>query len=108
MDRRRKARSMKRSRQEIAVVNGEPDAPPGISIEIGMRGREGLGFSGRRFAEAVDIVMAVAFGVGDADEGPERKVLLHGETGLAGEVLAGHEETRAVCAPLRRARGVDD
>ena len=66
----------------------------GVGVEIGMRGEKRLRLGGRRIAKAVDIVMAVALGVGDADQGAEREVLLHGETGLAGEVLAGDEELR--------------
>src|SRR4051794_38926210 len=81
MDRRRKACSVERSREEIAVVNGEPDALSGVGIEIGMRGRESLCLSYRRVAKAVDVVMAVALGMGDAEEGAEREVLLHGKAG---------------------------
>ena len=58
MDRRRKARSMKRPRQEIAVADFETDALPGIGIEIGMRGREGLRFGSRPLAKAVELLMA--------------------------------------------------
>jgi len=42
-------------------VNGEPDAVAGIGIEIGMRGREGPGFRGRRiarFQETGDLTVA--------------------------------------------------
>src|SRR3954471_14599118 len=108
MDRRRKSRCAKRSRQEIAVVNGETDALPRIGVEIGVRGGERLSLRGGRVTAAVDVVMAVAFGMGDADEGAQRKVLLHGEAGLAGEVLTGHEKSFAGRAPFRRARRVDD
>lgn len=89
-------------------MNGEPDAPPGIGVEIGMRGGEGRSFGGGRIAEAVDIVVAVALGMGHADEGTECEILLHGKTCLAGQVLAGHEEPRAARAPFRRARRIDD
>src|SRR5690242_8933958 len=104
MDRRRKAHCVERSRQEIAIVNGEPDALPGIGIEIGMRGSEGRSFRGGRVAKTVDIVMAVALGMGDADEGTEREILLRGKAGLAGQVLAGNEEPRTLRAPFRRTR----
>lgn len=73
-------------------MNTEPDALPGIGVEIGMRMGESLRLSGGRLAKAVDIVMAVAFGMGDAEEGAEGEVLLHGEPGLAGEVFTGDEE----------------
>ena len=66
---------------------------PASAVEIGMRGHEGLRFRGRRLAKAVDIVMAVAFGMGDADERAEREILLHGEAGLAGQVLAASRKT---------------
>src|SRR3569832_2594800 len=108
MDRSRKARNMKRSRQEIAVVNGKPDALPSSVIEIGMRYGEGRSFSRRCLAKAVDIVMAVALGMGNAEKGAEREILLHGKAGLAGEVLTGDEEFFPTRAPFRRARGVDD
>ncbi len=41
--------------------------------------RERLAPPARRIAETVDIVMAVALGMGDADEGAEREILLHGK-----------------------------
>ena len=47
-------------------MNREADALPGIGIEIGMRGGEGRSLGGRRVAEAVDVMMAVALGMGDA------------------------------------------
>src|SRR3954451_19886548 len=100
MDRRRKACCVKRSRQEIAVVNVQADALPGVGIEIGVRGGERLGLRGGRVTEAVDIMMAVTLGMGDADEGPKREILLHGKAGLAGQVLAGDEELLAARAPF--------
>ena len=78
-----------------------------IGIEIGMRGEEGLRLGGRRVGKAVDVMVAVALGMGDAEEGAEREVLLHGKPGLAGEVFAGDEELLAARAPFRRARRVD-
>ena len=47
-----------------------------------MGGVESLDFSRRR-REACYIMMAVAFGMGDAVKSNERGVLLYGETGLA-------------------------
>src|SRR5438094_9809054 len=104
MDRSRKARCGQRPRQEIAVMTAEPDALAGVGVEIGMGNSEGLGFRGGRIAKAVDIVMAVAFGVRDSDEGTERKVLLHGKARLAGQILACHKEFFTARAPFRRAR----
>ena len=49
--------------------------------------------------------MAVALDVRQAEERGEREVLLDRESGLDGEVLAGHE---VIAAPLGAARGVDD
>src|SRR4051812_18964288 len=95
MDRRRKSRCIERSREEIAVVNREADALPGIRVEIGMRDGANLGLRGGRITEAIDVMVAVTFGMGDADEGTERKVLLHGDARLAGQVLARHEESFA-------------
>ena len=57
-----------------------------------MRGEERLRLGGRRIAKAIDIVMAVALGMGDADQRAEREVLLHGKPGLTGQVLARDEE----------------
>src|SRR5215211_8236262 len=52
--------------------------------------------------------MAVAFGMGDADQRTEREVLLHAEAGLTREVLAGDEEFSTFRTPLRRSCGIDD
>src|SRR6202035_5640924 len=95
-----KARYGQRPRQEIAAVNRQPDAVSIVAIEIGMSGTERLRLAGRRVAKAVDIMVAVALGVGDADQGAERKVLLHGKPGLTGQVLARDEEFFAFRAPF--------
>ena len=50
------------------------------------------------FGKTIDIMMAVALGMGDADEGDQRHILLHGKARLAGEVFAGNEE----CSRLPR------
>src|SRR3978361_2025733 len=86
-----KARRRQRSRQEIAVVDRQPDAVSVADVEVGMRGQERLRLGGRRVAKSVDIMVAVALGMGDADQGAECEVLLHAEAGLAGQVLAGDE-----------------
>ena len=53
-------------------------------------------------------MMAVALGMGDADQRAEREILLHGKARLAGQVLAGDEALFAARAPFRRAGRVDD
>src|SRR3954451_23867506 len=102
-----KAGCGQRSRQEIAVVNGKTDLSVRVSIEVRMCAEEHLGFRGRRSAKTIDIVMAVALGVGEADQRAEREILLHGKSGLAGKVLAGNEMPRTFRAPFRSAGGVD-
>ena len=77
-------------------------------VEIGMRGEEGIRLLCRRVGKAVDIMVAVALGMGDTDQGAEREVLLHGEPGLAGQVFARDEIFVALRAPFGRARRVDD
>ena len=57
-----------------------------------MRGEKRLRLGRRRVGKAVDIMMAVALGMGDADQRAEREILLHGEPGLTGQVFAGDEE----------------
>ena len=89
-------------------MDGEADLAAAPLIEIGMAGEETFGFGCRRVAKAVDVVMAVALGMGDTDQRAEREVLLYGEARLAGEILAGNEMPRTLRAPLRRAGGVDD
>ena len=53
-------------------------------------------------------MMAVALGVGDADQRAEREILLHGKPGLTGQVLAGDKEFLAARAPFGGAGRVDD
>src|SRR5215470_17730109 len=91
MDRGGETGRDQRSRQEIAIVNREADPAAIVSVKIGMRGHESLRLRQRRLGKAVDIVMAVALGMGHADESPQRQILLHGEAGLAGQVFAGYE-----------------
>ena len=63
---RGEARCGQRSRQEIAVVDREPNLAAVACIEIGMAGEKRLRFGGRRIAKAIDIMVAVALGMGDA------------------------------------------
>lgn len=89
-------------------MDREADLAARACIEIGMRGEEGVGFVSRGVGKAVDVVMSVAFGMGDADQRAERKILLHTEAGLAGQVLTADEIPVAIRAPRRRAGGIDD
>src|SRR5260370_19689374 len=100
MDARGKTGRCQRSRQEIAVVNGEADLIAVAGVEIGMRVEECLRFGRGRLGKSVDIMMAVALGVGDADQRAERKVLLHAKARLAGQVLPRDEELLAATAPF--------
>ena len=74
-------------------MDREPDFVAVADIEIGMRREIRLRFSGRRIAKTVDIMVAVALGMGDADQRAEREILLHRQSRLAGQVLAGDEDT---------------
>ena len=49
-------------------------------------------------------MMAVALGMGDAEQRAERQILLHAEAGLAGQVLAGDEVPLAAPRSIWRAR----
>src|SRR5439155_572797 len=64
MDARCKAWRRQRSRQEIAVMNRQPDAVAVASVEIGMRREKGLCLHGGRVGKAIDIMVAVARGIG--------------------------------------------
>ena len=89
-------------------MDGEANLAARGAVQIRMRCEKRLRLGGGRVAKAVDIMMAVALGMGDADQRAERKILLHGKARLAGEVLAGDEEFRAARAPFRRAGRIDD
>src|SRR3977135_4164448 len=93
-------RGGQRSRQQIAVMYGQPDAVSVADIEIGMRGHKRLRFAGRRIGKTIDIMVAITLGMGDADQGAKHEVLLHAEPGLAGEVFTANKEYFAARAPL--------
>ena len=88
-------------------MNREPDFVAVAGIEIGMRREIRLRFGGRRVAKAVDIMMAVALGMGDADQRAKREILLHRQSRLAGQILAGNEAFLAGGAPFGRTGRVD-
>lgn len=88
-------------------MDGETDLVAVLGIKIGMCDQEGVSLRGRRIAKAVDIMVTVALGMGNADQRAEREILLHGQSGLAGQVFAGDEAFRAGRAPFGRARGID-
>src|SRR5689334_25387404 len=106
MDGAGKAGRGERSREEIAVMDGEADLAAADLVEIGMAAKEAVRFRRRRLAKAVNVMVAVAFGMRNAEQRAQCEILLHGEAGLAGEVLAGDEISRALRAPFRRARRV--
>src|ERR1700750_1623729 len=89
-------------------MDGQMHAGRARTIEVRMRRREGVGFTLRCLAEAVDIVMTVALHVMEAEPGAQRQILLQGQARLAGQVLAGDEEPSARGIPLGVARGVED
>jgi hypothetical protein len=89
-------------------VNGEADLASITLVEIGMSRQEGSRFGRRRVAKAVDIMVPVALGMGDADQRAEREILLHGKPGLTGQVLACDKVICAIRAPFRGAGRVDD
>ena len=60
-------------------MDREANFAAGADVEIGMRGEKRLRLGGRRVAKAVDIMMTVALGMGDADQRAEREILLHGQ-----------------------------
>src|SRR5713226_1056722 len=102
-----KAWRRQRSRQQIAVLDRQPDIVSVVTIEIGMRCEVSPRLGGGRLGKTVDIVMAVALGMGDADQRTQREILLHAEAGLTGQVLARHEEFFASRAPFGGAGRVE-
>src|SRR5213596_3162150 len=53
-------------------------------------------------------MVAVALGMGDADQCAKREILLHAEADLTGQVLARYEEFFAARAPFGGAGRIDD
>ncbi len=72
-------------------MDREADFVAVADIEIGMRGEKRFRLGRGRLGKSVDIMVAVALGMGDADQRAERQILLHAEPGLTGQVLARDE-----------------
>ena len=55
-------------------------------------------------------MVTVALDMGEAEQIDQRQILLDGETGLRGQVLAGHEVIRRsrFGVPVRAARGIQN
>ena len=79
-----------------------------MNVEIGMRGEKAFLLRHGSTTKAIDIMVAVALGVADADQCAEREILLHAEPGLAGEILSGDEEWLVAAAPCRHACGIEN
>ena len=98
----------------LPVVDAQARLPASCVVQVGVRGREGRRFVRRRVAEAVAVVMAVALAVRQAEQREQREVLLHRESGLAGQVFGRHEVARRGTVSLRlripalAARAVDE
>ena len=60
-------------------MDRKPDRVAVADVEIGMRRQESFGLRGGRAGKTVDIMVAVAFGMGNADQGAERQILLHAQ-----------------------------
>src|SRR4030088_1270507 len=88
-------------------MNGETDFRSVADIEIGMAGEKGFRLGRGRLAKTVDIMMAVALGVGNTDQRAKRQILLHTKTGLAGQVSAGDKGLVALRAPSGGAGSID-
>lgn len=69
-----KAWAGERRSRKNSITGGEADTRIGARIEIGMRSQEPFLFGLRRMAEAVHIMVAVAFRVSDADQRAEREI----------------------------------
>src|SRR5258708_38055574 len=105
---RGKAGRRQRSRQEIAVMYRQPYAVAVARVEVGMRREKGLRLHGGRVGKTLDRMVNGALGMGDGDQCAEREVLLDGEAGLTGQVLARYEESFAARAPFGGAGRIDD
>ncbi len=57
-------------------------APGGARVQIGMGLEERVLFGSGHGGHAVDVVVAVALDVLEAEEGDEREILLHADAGL--------------------------
>src|SRR5580700_3748418 len=101
------SRRGQRISQEVAAVDREPDRIAAADVEIAMSGEKGIRLVGWRIAKAIDVMMAVALGVDDPDQGAQREVLLHGEPRLTGQIFARDKKFVARRAPLGCTRGVD-
>src|SRR5258705_8019933 len=108
MDARCKTGRCQRSRQEVTVMDREPDAVAVARVEIGMRREKGLRLHRGRIGKSIDIVVTVALSMGDADQCAKREVLLDAEAGLTRHVLARYEEPFAARAPFDGAGRIDD
>src|SRR5437660_3843405 len=79
------ARHVERSNRDLTIPDRDAQtAMRRAMIKIAMRVKKGILFSRRR-NHTVDVVMAVALDMGRTDEGGERQILLHRDTGLRGE-----------------------
>src|SRR5258706_4613471 len=88
------------SRQEIAVMYRQPYAVAVARVEVGMRREKGLRLHGGRVGKTIDIMVAVALGMGDAHQCAKPEVLLDAKARLTGPVLARYEDSFAARAPF--------
>src|SRR5882757_2979291 len=92
----------------MAVVDRKPDGAAITDVEIAVRRQKSPRFTIGRVRKAVDIMMTVSLGMGDADQRTERKVLLHREPGLTGQVFPADEILLAARASFLRAGSIED
>src|SRR5438132_7383604 len=107
---RSEARRLERGNIDKTVANRQPDAAAAPLVQPGLRGEKGLLFrvACALSGESVDVVVAVALGVLQAEQRRERQVLLNAKSRLHGQILARQEIARRdAVIPLRTARRVE-
>src|SRR4030081_3171775 len=92
-----KACGRQRSEIEDTTLDRQADVVAAGFIEAGLCDEEGLPLraAGVLAGEAIDIMMAVALDVGEAEQADQRQILLHRESCLGGEIFRRYEVPRA-------------
>src|SRR3546814_15322199 len=84
-DGRGKARHGERGNADAAIADLQADLAVAPFVKVVMGGEEGIRIARRHTGETVAVMMAVAFGMADAEEGDQRRIILPRDARRAGD-----------------------
>ena len=86
-----KTDTRERANGKAAIFDFHPDGAAAALVKVGMRREKGVLLALRHSRHAVDVMVAIALDMGQAEQVHEGNILLQGQARLRREIFARHE-----------------